>query len=204
MNKSYRFFYKGLTQIGIVLILLFLLAFTYKINQESDEYYVYADSWIHGIPSGFMGEKDGKSLILEDAWKEQPYKGDKCIKITVNPGVEAWRGLHVQFMGAWNVSLDEKTVLPDLSMYDKLEFYAKAIPGKNQDVYLIQEIGVGGGGGFEVAKFSETFLEVGENWKKYSIRLKPGELKRVNTLLYFTLPEGTLFLDEIKYVKKKK
>jgi hypothetical protein len=208
MNTVKHYFYKGLTELGAVLLLLVLLAFTYNTHsagQEGDEYYVYADSWVHGIPTGFMGEKDGKSLILEDGWKENPYKGDKCIKITVKPGIEAWRGLHIQFAGAWNVSLDQKTALPDLSAYDKLEFYAKAIPAPNKDVYLIEEIGVGTGDPVESGvKFSDSFVEIGDTWKKYSINLKKGELKRVNTLLYFTLPEGTLFLDEIKFVKKKK
>jgi hypothetical protein len=207
MNKTPLLFYKGLTKFGSLSVLLVLLSFTFNMHfgkEDSDDYYVYADSWVHGIPTGFMGEKDGKSIKLEDACKENPYKGDKCIKMTVSGGIETWRGLHIQFTGAWNVSLDEKTVLPDLSSYDKLEFYARAIPAANQDVYLLQEIGVGGGGAFEDVKFSDSFLEIDKEWKKYSIKLKQGELKRVNTLLYFTLPEGTLFLDEIKFVKKKK
>jgi len=207
MTRTLRFFYKGFIGPAILLMCMVLVSFTYKINsvtQESDDYYVYSDSWVHGIPTGFMGEKDGKSIVLNDAWKENPYKGDKCIKMTVNPNVEAWRGLHIQFKGTWNVGLDEKTVLPDLSEYDVFEFYAKAIPGPGKDIYLIEEIGVGQLDKVEGAMFKDTFLEIGEDWKRYTIKLKKGELKRVNTVLYFTLPEGTLFLDEIKYTKKKK
>lgn len=207
MTHTLRFFYKGFIGPAILLMCMVLVSFTYKINtnaQESDDYYVYSDSWVHGIPTGFMGEKDGKSIVLNDAWKENPYKGDKCIKMTVNPNVEGWRGLHIQVKGTWNVGLDEKTVLPDLSAYDIFEFYAKAIPGAGKDVYLIEEIGVGQLDKVEGAMFKDTYLEIGEDWKRYTIKLKKGELKRVNTVLYFTLPEGTLFLDEIKYTKKKK
>ncbi|MBC7485447.1 MAG: hypothetical protein H7282_01665 [Cytophagaceae bacterium] len=207
MNQVLRFFNKGFTGPALLLLCMVLVSFTYKINsatQEVEDYYVYGDSWVHGIPTGFMGEKDGKSIALNDAWKESPYKGEKCIKMTVSHGIEGWRGLHIQFKGTWNVGLDEKTVLPDLSEYDQLEFYAKAIPGANQDAYLIQEIGVGQLDKVEGAMFTDTFVEIGEDWKKHTIKLKRGELKRVNTMLFFTLPEGTLFLDEIKFTKKKK
>jgi len=207
MKQVLRFFYKGFIGPMALLLCMVLVSFTYNIHsnqQDSEEYYVYNEGWVHGIPTGFMGEKDGKSIVLNDAWKEEPYKGEKCIKMTVNPGVENWRGLHIQFKGTWNVGLDEKTVLPDLSEYDQLEFYAKAIPGAGQDAFLIQDIGVGQTDKVEGAMFTDSYLEIGENWKRYTIKLKRGELKRVNTLLYFTLPEGTLFLDEIKYTKKKK
>jgi len=193
-----------LKSIGSIYILFCLVAFTYLHKEDTDSYYIFSDKWEHGIPTGFMGEKDGKSIVLNDAWKENPYKGENCIKLEVKPHVEAWRGLHIQFKGTWNVSLDEKTVLPDLSEYDQLEFYAKAIPGQGQDVFLIQDIGVGQTDKVEGAMFTDSYLEIGEDWKKYTIKLRRGELKRVNTLLYFTLPEGTLFLDEIKYTKKKK
>jgi hypothetical protein len=184
-------------------VMLFLSSSSFA-QETADEYYVYSDKWEHGIPTGFMGEKDGKSIVLNDAWTEQPYKGEKCIKFVINPGVEGWRGLHIQYKGTWNVSLDEKTVLPDLSEYDQLEFYAKAIPSPNEYAFLIQEIGVGQTDKVEGAMFSDTFVEIGEDWKKYTIKLKRGELKRVNTMLFFTLPVGTLYLDEIKFTKKKK
>ncbi len=190
-------------KIGVLSILFCLVAFTYLQQDDSDSYYIFSDKWEHGIPTGFMGEKDGKSIVLNDGWKENPYKGENCIKLEIKPNIEAWRGLHIQLKG-WNVSLDEKTVLPDLSEYDQLEFYAKAIPGQGQDVFLIQDIGVGQNDKVEGAMFTDSYIEIGEDWKKYSIKLKRGELKRVNTLLFFTLPVGTLFLDEIKFTKKKK
>jgi hypothetical protein len=207
MNQALRFFYQRFTGPVLLLLCMVLVSFSYNINthkQENDDYYVFNDAWIHGIPTGFMGEKDGKSIVLDDGWKEDPYKGEKCIKFTINPNVEGWRGLHIQYKGTWNVGLDEKTELPDLSEYDMLEFYAKAIPAPGKDAFLIQEIGVGQTDKVEGAMFTDSYLEIGEKWKRYSIKLKRGELKRVNTLLFFTLPEGTLFLDEVRFTKKKK
>jgi len=189
----------------ILALLIVSAAFTFSSQEEDTPYYIYNDKWVQGIPSGFMGEKDGKSLVLESDSREQPYQGEYCIKMTVKPGIEVWRGLHIQYTGAWNVSLDENTKLPDLSEYYRLEFYAKAIPAPNKDVYLIEEIGVGIGDKIDsYAKFTDSYLEIGKEWKKYSIQLKTGELKRINTLLYFTLPEGTIYMDEIKFIKKKK
>jgi hypothetical protein len=193
--------YKGT---GSIALLFLLLAFSYIQEQDPDHSYaVYTDQWDHGLPTGFMGSANGKSIVFNDSIRENPYQGTKCIKMIINPRVESWRGLHIQMKG-WNVALDEKTVLPDLSDYDQLEFYAKAIPAEGQNLFLIQEIGVGQLDKVEGAMFTDSFLEIGTAWKKYSVKLKKGELKRVNTLLFFTLPEGTLFLDEIKFTKKKK
>jgi hypothetical protein len=186
----------------LLLVLIITCSYVLKNHQDAEDYYVYHDSWInHGIPTGFMGEKDGKSLKLDDAWKENPYKGEKCIKMSVDNS-ESWRGIHIQYTGAWNVSVEPTTPLADLSAYDKLEFYARA-DVSGSDFYIIKEIGVGGGGGFEDSKM-ESFLEVGPQWQKYTINLKNMDLKRVNTMLYMTLNVGTLYLDEIKFVKSKK
>jgi len=178
-----------------------VFAFSQKSEQEADVYYVYSDKWEHGIPTGFMGEKDGISLKLDDAWKENPYKGEKCIRFTVDNS-EAWRGIHIQYTGAWNVAVEESTKLADLTGYDKLEFYARA-EGKDGGLFLIEEIGVGGGGGFE-DKRTDSFIEIGSEWKRYTINLKGMDLKRLNTMLFMTLPQGILYMDEIRFIKKKK
>lgn len=200
-----KYHFSRLIQSGKKLLLLILagviFSFIQKDQQEEDAFYVYSDKWENGIPTGFMGEKDGKSIKLEDAWKEKPYKGEKCVKFMID-GSETWRGLHIQYTGAWNVAVDEKTKLPDLTGYDKLEFYARG-EGKDGDLFIIEDIGVGGGGGFEDKK-NDSFIEVGKEWKKYSINLKGMDLKRVNTMLYMVLPQGTLYMDEIRFIKKKK
>src|SRR5687768_1501500 len=85
-------------------------------QEEPDSYYVFSDKWEHGIPTGFMGEKDGKSIKFEDGWKENPYKGEKCIRMAIDNS-ETWRGLHIQFTGGWNVAVEPTTKLPDLSEY---------------------------------------------------------------------------------------
>jgi hypothetical protein len=179
------------------------VVFSFALPQEVESYYIYSDYFKHGIPTGFMGEKDGKSMKIDINWKDKPFKGDNCMKITTDNS-EAWRGLHIQFTGAWNVSLRPDQKLADLSTYEKLEFYARA-EETEAGPYILPEIGVGGGGGeLSEEKVSDTFLEIGTDWKKYSINIKGADLARVNTLLYMVLPTGTIYLDEIRFVKKIK
>src|SRR4051812_48309821 len=93
--------------------------------QDTHEYfYVYSDKWDNGIPTGFMGDKNGISMKIEEV-TETPHAGTKCVKIATDKS-EAWRGLHVQYTGTWNVALQPTTKLPDLTGYEKLEFYARA------------------------------------------------------------------------------
>ncbi|MFM7023560.1 MAG: hypothetical protein ACKOXB_11350 [Flavobacteriales bacterium] len=186
-----------------ILFSIFFLATVFSfVAQEEESYLVYSDYFKHGIPTGFMGENNGKSMKVDPNCKDNPYKGENCFKITTD-NTESWRGLHIQFTGAWNVGVSPDKKLPDLTPYDKLEFYARAEAG--DQAYILPEIGVGGGGG-EIAeeKVNDTFLEIGTEWKKYSISIKGADLARVNTLLYMTLPVGTLYLDEIRFVKKTK
>ncbi|MFL5728841.1 MAG: hypothetical protein ACJ75J_05065 [Cytophagaceae bacterium] len=167
--------------------------------QETHEYfYVYSDKWENGIPTGFMGEKNGVSMKIEEV-SEGAHTGSKCVKIVCDKS-EAWRGLHVQYTGTWNVALQPTTKLPDLTGYEKLEFYARA--ETTEDAYVLPEIGMGGGDNKE-DKRNDTFLDIGHKWKKYSINLHGTDLHRINTLLYMVLPTGTLYLDEIRYIKKK-
>lgn len=163
---------------------------------DPNSFYVFSDRWDNGIPSGYMGEKNGASMKIDDNWKENPYLGPKCVKIHVGDG-ETWRGLHVHMTGAWNASISDPSKLPDLSQYDFLEFYARA---DSKDAYILTEIGMGGGGIFEEQR-SDSFLEIGKKWKRYQIPLKGIERSTVNTVLFLVLPKGTLYLDEIRYIK---
>ncbi|MFN3404038.1 MAG: hypothetical protein ACK40G_08075 [Cytophagaceae bacterium] len=165
---------------------------------DPNSFYVYSDKFDNGVPSGMMGEKNGKSLTIDDNWRENCYIGPKCIKVTVAKGVETWRGIHIQYASAWNESITPATNLPDLSEYDRLEFFART----DKETYLISEIGMGAGGVFEEKKY-DSFIEVGPKWRKYTINLKGVDKKRVNTVLYMVLTEGTFYLDEIRYIKKQ-
>jgi hypothetical protein len=184
-----------------VVFLAAFFAFTTVQTDETESYYIYADGFVHGIPTGFMGEHDGKSLKLDVSCKTEPYKGESCLKLAVDNS-ETWRGLHIQFTGAWNAQMREDAKLPDLTPYDKLEFYAKA-DAINGEPYILSTIGVGGGGAPE-DKVEDSYLEIGSTWKKYSFSIKGADFKRVNTLLFMVLPTGTLYLDEIRFTKKIK
>jgi hypothetical protein len=167
---------------------------------DPTSFYVYSDKFDNGIPSGYSGEKNGASLKLDENCKNNPYLGPKCIKIVTDKS-EAWRGMFIFYSGKWTAEMGEKDKTVDLSAYDKLEFYARS-DSKSSEPYIIKEIGVGNGGGNE-EKRSEEIIEIGETWKKYTINLKGMDLKKINTLIYFWLPEGTLYMDEIRYIKKK-
>jgi hypothetical protein len=184
------------------LCLIPLLSFDSLESDELEPYYIFADKWVNGLPTGFMGEKNGKSILFSDTSSNKPYLGTKCIRIAVNQ-TEAWCGINIHFTGSWNVGLDESTPLADLSGYDYLEFYARA-ETRNRELYILPEAGVGGGGGFELKKYNDVFLEIGKEWKRHVIPLRGADVKRINTLFYFTLPkgDGVLYLDEIRFIKK--
>lgn len=167
---------------------------------DPTSFYIYADKFENGVPSGYMGSSDGKSIKLDENCRTNPYLGPKCMKFTVNNS-ETWRGLYILYTGSWNAALTEDAKLADLSGYDKLEFYARA-DVKGSEPYLINEIGVGTGDKRE-DKRADTYVEVGPTWKKYTINLKGANFKTVNSLLFVVLPVGTLYLDEVRFIKKK-
>lgn len=201
MGKAFKSFLAKYQITVFFIVLVFISSFTQKLNEGDEEVFsVYSDKWDNGLPTGFMGEKDGKSIKLDDNWKTNPYKGEKCVKITVDQS-ESWRGLHIQYTGAWNVAIEPETKLADLTGYDKFEFYART--DETDEPYILKEVAVGGGGGKE-DKVNDTFLEIDGKWRKYSISLKGADFSRLNTLMNFVLPVGTVYFDEIRFVKKKK
>ncbi len=161
-----------------------------------EHYHIYTDKWENGIPSGYMGDADGASIDMQDAWRENAFEGPKCIKFTIKEGIDLWRGLDVQYAGAWNVTLDDETKLPDLSDYTKLVFYART----DDDEYIITSVGFAQGGGFEEG-VNDSYLYVTKEWKKYTIPITQASRKRVNTLFRIMLQTGTLYLDEIHLEK---
>jgi hypothetical protein len=158
------------------------------------------DGWEKGIPSGFMGEKNGISINMDPDYRVNPYLGPKCLKFTID-NKETWRGLHIFSSGKWNVMLQDaaKEKLPDMSKYSAIEFYARA-EGTKQKPFVLPTIGMGAGDMME-EQVTDVYLEFGPEWKKYTISLKGIDRAKVNTLLFMVLPEGTFYLDEIRYVR---
>jgi hypothetical protein len=166
-----------------------------QAKMDSTAYYIYADKFINGSPSGYMGNKNGTSIKFDPDWKTNAYEGPKCIKVEVLPG-EEWRGLHIQFTGKWNAGLTGKEPLPDLTKYKKLVFYIRT----DGPEMSIPEIGVGSKDAGEEL-ISDTYIEANKTWKRHEISIKGLELNRVNTLLFMVLPVGTFYLDEIRFSK---
>jgi hypothetical protein len=167
-----------------------------KTPMDSTAYYVYADKFINGIPTGYFGSNNGSSVKIDPDWKENPYEGPKCIKVEVKPS-ETYRGLHFHFTGKWAAGLTGKEELPDLTKYKKMVFYIRT----DKDPLVIPEIGVGTEAAGE-EKESDTFIEATKEWKKVEVNIKGRDLSRVNTVFFMVLPVGTFYLDEIRFVKK--
>lgn len=161
-------------------------------------YYVYSDKIDHGIPNGYNGEKNGVSIKLDPDCRENPFYGNKCMKMTIDDS-ESWRGFYIFASGEWNVTDAQVKKLPDLSGYDKFVFYARA----DKKHTLINEIGFGENNERKNADGARTEvrLELGTEWKKYEINIKDMDRQAVNTLLFISPLPGTIYFDEIKFVK---
>jgi hypothetical protein len=166
-----------------------------QAKMDSTAYYIYADKFINGLPTGYMGNKNGSSIKLDPDCKNNPYEGPKCIKVEVLPG-EEFRGLHIQYTGKWNAGLSGRETLPDLTKYKKLVFYIRT----DGPEFSIPEMGVGSKDAGE-EMIIDTYIEATKVWKRHEINIKGNEFTRVNTLLYMLLPVGTFYLDEIRFVK---
>ena len=167
----------------------------YKTKMDSTAFYIYADKFINGSPSGYYGSKNGSSIKLDPDWKVNPYEGLKCIKVEVLPG-ETYRGLFIHSAGKWSAALTGKEALPDLTKYRKLVFYIRT-DGLEMS---IPEIGIGSKeAGEEI--ISDTFIDATKKWTRHEISIKGNDLVRINNLLFIVLQEGTFYLDEIQFVK---
>lgn len=168
-----------------------------KAPLDPGAFYLYDDQWENGIPSGYMGEKNGVSMKFDFAYRENPFLGPKCIKIIVSKA-EIWRGIHIQYTGKWNERLTENDSLPNLQKYDKLVFMART----DGETIVIPEIGMGADTYTEERTF-EPYAEVNGEWKKFELDLRGMAREKVNTVFYMVLPVGTFYLDEIRYVSSK-
>ena len=159
--------------------------------------YVYSEGFETGAPSGYSGENNGSSLTVDDKCMESPYRGKYCVKMSVDDS-EGWRALFLQVMGKWTNALTPDVVLPDLSAYRKLVFYART-PEKN---YVIPEVGFGGATSiFSQEQRNVVFLDITNKWQRYEIDLRGLDKASVNDVMMILLNEGVLFLDEIRFEK---
>ncbi len=166
-------------------------------NKVEDAKYIFSEGSELGALSGYSGEKNGASMLIDDHCMESPYQGKYCLKIAVDDK-EAWRMLTIQVSGLWTNALSEDTELPDLSEYTKLVFYART-PEKN---YFIPQISFGA----ESTRFYQeprdiVYVTVSDKWSRYEISLKGLDRSSVNDVFVILLNEGTLYLDEIRFEK---
>lgn len=177
---------------------MLLLQPSTKIEVIEGAKYVFSEGFENGAPSGYSGEKNGSSMLIDGNCMEDPYSGRYCIKIDVDDK-EAWRALFLQYTGKWTAELNPKsTKLLDLSGYKKLVFYARTT-GKD---YYIPEVGFGGSSSiYSQERRNIVFVELNKEWRKYEIDLRGLDKKSVNDVMMFSLNEGVLYLDEIRFEK---
>jgi hypothetical protein len=175
-----------------------------KRQAEKMPFYVFSDRRFlgnHFIPSGWMG--DYGDLKLDTAWKENPYMGDTCIKITYSgKGAQGarWAGIYWQ-----NPANNWGTIEGgfDLSAATRLTFWARGEKGGER----IEEFKIGGIMGefsdSDIASIGPIILT--RDWQQYTIDLKGKDLSYISGGFCWATnvdvnPEGAVFyLDEIKY-----
>lgn len=162
---------------------------------ESDRFYIYEDEYVNGIPTGYMGSSDGKSIQAIELCSQNPFKGEYCLKFTAD-GTEQWAGMHLLAAGKWKSQCTERDEpsFAQLQGYVRYTFYAKA------DKYTTIEIGFGEGG---EDGYAEKELQLTPQWKKYSFYIGDVQLQSLNSLFYVNFTKATtIYLDEIYFEKK--
>jgi len=168
-------------------------------------FYVYSDNGAitnHYIPSGWMPASASQDLKFDQSWKENPYLGNSCIKITYkdNSGTR-WAGIYWQNPANNWGNVDGGY---DLSKATKLVFWARGEKGGER----IEEFKVGGIMGeysdSDSASIGPVILN--KEWTKYEIDLKGKDMSYIIGGFCWATnvdvnPEGgaTFYLDEIRY-----
>src|SRR3990167_5165471 len=150
-----------------------------KKEGQKMPFYVFADRRSignHFIPSGWMG--DYGDLKLDTGWKDNPYIGDTCIKITYSgKGAQGarWAGIYWQ-----NPENNWGTIDGgfDLSNALKVTFWARGEKGGER----IEEFKTGG----IMGEFSDSDITaigpiiLTKDWQQYSIDLKEKDLSYIS------------------------
>ncbi|MFH1767891.1 MAG: hypothetical protein ABH858_01860 [Candidatus Omnitrophota bacterium] len=172
-------------------------------------FYVYADVASldnHFIPSGWMPATAAQDLRLKVDWKENPYSGKACIKVSYkNNSGTRWAGIYWQYpANKWGEIPDAGF---DLQGATKLTFWAKGEEGGE----IINEFKMGGivsGEYIDSDSVGIGPVKLTKDWNKYEIDLRGRDLSYViggfcwATNIDVNNPEGiSFYLDEIRYEK---
>jgi hypothetical protein len=155
----------------------------------------------HFAPSGWMG--DYNDIAFTDAWQDDVYSGNTCIKITYRPNASQgarWVGMYWQNPpNNWG----EKKGGFDLTGAKKLTFYARGEKGGER----IEEVKVGGINGTypdsDIATAGPIILT--RDWQQYSIDLRGKDLSYISGGFVWATnldanPDGaTFYFDDIRY-----
>jgi len=173
-------------------------------KREAMPFYVYSDRGSisnHYIPSGWMPASASQDLKYDQSWKENPYLGDTCIRITYNDNSGTrWAGIYWQQPANNWGTIDAGY---DLSAAKKLTFWARGEKGGER----IEEFKAGGIMGelsdSDASSIGPVILN--KEWTQYTIDLSGKDMSYIIGGFCWATnvdvnPEGVVFyLDEIKY-----
>lgn len=175
-------------------------------KQTDKKFYVWTDQASrlnHYVASGWMG--DFGDLKFNQGWKDRPFAGTTCIKISYSGERKqgaGWAGIYWQ-MPANNWG--DKRGGFNLSQYKKISFMARGDKGGE----LLDKFMIGGITGQTEEGDSDQaatdIIELTTDWKKYEIDLKGLDLTRIIGGFGFALNSdsnssgATFYLDEIVY-----
>jgi len=165
---------------------------------------IYSDKGARGnhyIPSGYMG--DYNDVSLGQNWKESPYSGKTCIKITYRPNMSQsarWVGLYWQRSpNNWG----EKKSGYDLTGARRLSFWARGEKGGER----IEVVKMGGVNGTypdsDTASIGPVILT--KDWQEYNIDLEGKDLSYISGGFCWTAnldanhDGATFYFDEMRY-----
>lgn len=167
---------------------------TTPLTELLKEEHVYDDQW-HYSPSGFMGEKNGISIIIHTGNTENPFEGKYCNQVTYDVAKEDWAGVFVQASGAWG----GKGI--NLTGYTRLMFRAR-IDEENANAIQVQ-YGLGAAG--DSASYQSSWVTLTPEWQEFIIDLTGMDLSAINGLFMFNMRKFSnvdpeIFLDDVKFV----
>ncbi|MCP4649381.1 MAG: hypothetical protein GY853_04780 [PVC group bacterium] len=164
-------------------------------KEPGDVKYIYRDNiCLRFSPCGVMPKT---ALVnIDTKFSDNPYAGKTCMKITALEDKSEWAGLYFLYpLNNWGDFKGRK----DLKGMRKLVFWAR---GSGKVAF-----GIGGvnKGKYKDSGNGEIEVELSDDWVKYEIRVRKGNLSHMIGGYYFSAkkegnPQGIeLFLDEIRY-----
>ena len=184
---------------------LFFVPVSAQANNIQFPFYVYEDfesSKNHGVPSGWLG--DYRDITLNLNHKDNPYKGNSCIKITYTPlgsRKAYWAGIMWQYPANNDGAIDAGLYLNEAK---KITFWIRGEKGGE----IIDSFKLGGA----IGSYPDSDcvgihnILLSKEWTQYTISLDQRDLRYISGFFSWVAskyhnPQGmTFYIDEVKII----